>query len=312
MARRTSIRRMRGGRYSRLRHISNIIRTHFKTAIILAIVLVTIISVISISNIVKDTTRNIEEPGIAGIAKIDGYKFGVFDTTDEAIEHTIANMPAGIKKIEISNTTKKIDVSTSIFNSLVTKAEKNVFLLDLTNVINNEPIVVTISIGGDGSLVSRYLDDDVKFYYFAVSVCGNESEATSQIENTNVPNVSAISFNGNSIKTSSTFEEAETIAINNRITLSESDSDLTISAIPNENTARVVIKISRIDREATNHGWVRLGAENNWTGQMSLTDLAGHFVTMMIKDEDWSARYNRYQYISFYISSENTKMTTET
>lgn len=158
--------RRRTVRNNKFDNITNFFKKHQKTFIILVTAIVAILAIEIVSHLNKE-----QNPlGVTGIARIDGYKFGVFENEDDAIKHTIENLPAGIKKIEISSNEENVDVYTSLFTSLVTKSTNNKFLLDLTNVANNETIIVTICIGGDGSLISKCLSEDVKKYYFAVSV----------------------------------------------------------------------------------------------------------------------------------------------
>ena len=157
-------------------NVAGFFKKHKKTMVVLILSIAVISSIIAISNLFKKSMP----PGITGIAKIDGYKFGVFETQEEAIEYILADMPAEIHKIEILNPlNQNVDVYTSIFTSLVNKSSDNEFLLDLTHAEINEPIVVTINIGGDGSLISKYLGEDVQTYYFAVS---RRSEVNSETE----------------------------------------------------------------------------------------------------------------------------------
>lgn len=331
--RRRAVRRIRGRRTHRgLRWISggpsfwsnvkDFFRNHWKAVAILILAIICLILVKVIGGILSGSSI----PGIKGICKFDGYKIGVFDSKEEALDNPISNITRELHTIEVSGKgNKKVTTNASLL-PIVTKTSSDEFDIDLTRV-GDKLILVTVSIGGDGSFFGQFMSSSVENYYFSIEVQPSQndtnssgdiatsggipegSESTSYFGFSTSPSdypTGKFMIGSNVMTTYSSEDAAEAAADESKQALSAKYvGNLPVSSEPSENTARVFVKVSRVGSEGSNYGTVRLDQDNNWSNIMDLSALCGdgNRITLMVKYEDSKVSNCGFQYVSFYLPS---------
>ena len=275
--------------------------SHWKVILIPVIIIAFLFIAKGISGLLGGGTK---APGKTGIVKLDSYKIGVFDTEEEAITYSITDFPAGPHTIEVNGKNPVISVDWR-WLSLLGQTAENEWAFDLTNVGNNETVIVTVKTGGDGSLVGQLLSNDVSTSYFAVTVkndtpAGNGATGGSATAQSGLP-TGKLLINGAEVTVFSDDISADNAATQ----LSTSLESIPISAEPSENTARIFVKVCKVDSTPANYGEIYLVPSNNWSSYMNLSELAGHRVTIVARFGDTKASNSTSQFISFFLPISN-------
>ena len=235
--------------------------------------------------------------------KVSKQKVTIYQKEDEAANNAIEDVPASvIDKITIK-AKKHVYLHSEPTVPITSKDNKN-FTIDLTNQHNNQTILFTLEVGGDGSLVGKQLqNDDFEKYYLVIKVKNDKlPETETKFENTPIP-TGEILIGDQKFQTYSSEDEASKSTINSQLTIpTELLENFTITCEKHsETTSRIWVKISMLDgsiKSEFNKKQVVLSNENDWTNTLNVKDYAGHQITLMIKAEDSFGITSSYQYIS--------------
>ncbi len=269
-----------------IRRVLQFLREHLRVLIVIVIAIVAVILAIkAVKNFLDDGSGSIH-----GIVKINGSEIGVYDTKEKAKANPISPVETGIYQIS-GKGSRKIEIKSTRFFT-IQKNGKNGFTIDL-NGINNVTTVFEVLVGGDGSLTSNTFE--AKRYYFAIKPQNDSSTVNNQP--TDIPG-GILHFGNDVFQTYSSEGEAQQAEA---FTIS---SNLVLTAEPSANTARIWVKICRVDTVDWDAGEIRLNQDNGWTNTMNFSEYKGHLVTLAIKFENKMATQNTYQYVSLRVKPE--------
>lgn len=289
--------------------MKNFFKRHWWKILIAIIVIVLVIVIVAL---IKNNKKN---SGITGIVKFDGQKISVFESANEAIDNSFQT-DAGEKPVSVKHGDKNTKVTAKINNfktKIVTDNGKGDFVVDLSQVADQEIVLFEVKNGGDDSWFGDRIGNEVKRYYFAVLVkndsgnnsgndSGNDSGNTNPSQTTQGVSCGEIEIGGEKFDTYPS--EADALSSINNIT-TEIAENFTIKSInPSSKTKRIVVKICYTDKENTsefNLPNIVLSSENDWTNSLDVSSLSGSRIALMITSEDAFALNNTFSYIAFYI-----------
>lgn len=277
---------------------------HLKAVLIVMVVIIAIIMIIKFKPFSGlNGGSNNTVVGTTGIVTMDGNKIGVFDTQSEAESNKIS-ADSGVRKLQVSGS-GNVDVSANVggIPTGIISGKNGKYDMDLSGIGNGTTVVVTVSIGGDGSFFGRTLTTDVSKYYFAVNVINNE-ETVNTTQTLNAPN-GTIKFGDDVYQTYGSEQEAQMAVLGqkNLYTLPTYmvKEGIQLHCEPGENTARIWVKPTMVDGESGSYNGVRLNQDSDWSGILYVSDFSGHQVTLMIKAENNTGLSNGYSYVSFFV-----------
>lgn len=304
------------------RRRKNFFQKHWKTLLILVVLAVLIVLIATtdvfgqlsnaISNISNGTNTDNGKSNVSSVpsdtrvATLDGKNLSIFES-QEAAESSKISVEAGKKSLSFS-TSEHVSVSAYIGGRSVDILSNNgsdSYTLDLTNVADKSIVIIKVTVGGDGSIVSQRLGTaDSKTHFVAFEVSNPNMSVEEAAQTSGIPN-GKVYFADSVYQTYGSEIEAQQAVKGKQgqftIPTYMVQDGLQLRAEPSENTARIRIKVCMVGIRGVSSNSICISQETNWAGTLDISGYAGYQMTLMLHAEDGWGINNGFSYVSFFV-----------